>query len=79
MQVAVVTSAPTGPWAVAMWVAFGFGGIARGLLSREFRKGRFEQGDVITSPRRIVLERILWCVFGLFCVYIGWRTFRGDI
>src|SRR5689334_7850149 len=73
MQVTAVTpTPPTGPWVVAMWLAFGLGGIGYGLFSREFRKGRFGEGDILTSPWRILRERVLWCAFGFFCLYIGW-------
>jgi hypothetical protein len=41
---------PTGPLAGCMWLALGLSGIAKGLFGSQFRKGRFGQGEIITTP-----------------------------
>lgn len=58
-----------------MWLAFGLGGIGYGLFGREFRKVRFGEGEIITAPWRILRDRLLWCLWGVVCLYFGWRTF----
>jgi hypothetical protein len=68
--------APTGPLAGLLWSAFGLGGICYGFLGKEYRKGRFGQGEIITSPWLILRDRIGWCLWGAACLFFSYDAFR---
>jgi hypothetical protein len=42
----------------------------------EYRKGRFGEGEVITSPWRILRDRIGWCLWGAAFLYFSYYAFR---
>ncbi len=67
---------PTGPLAGFLWLVFGLGGICYGLFGKEYRKGRFGEGDVITSTWRILRDRIGWCLWGAAFLYFSYYAFR---
>lgn len=76
VAITVARQLPTGSLAGVLWLVLGLAEVCYGLFGKEYRKGRFGQGEVITSPWRILRDRIGWCLWGVACLYFSYSAFR---